>query len=53
LGIIERVDADRGARNNAFQLTKSGKELRRVLEALGRWTYANIRDLHPEIVSID
>ena len=53
LGIIERVDADRSARNNAFQLTKSGKELRKVLEALGRWTYANIRDLHPKIVSID
>ena len=53
LGIIERVDADRSARNNAFQLTKSGKELRKVLEALARWTYANIRDLHPDIVSID
>jgi DNA-binding HxlR family transcriptional regulator len=53
LGIIERVDADRSARNNAFQLTQSGKGLRKVLEALGRWTYANIRDLHPGIVSID
>ncbi|MEI6295860.1 MAG: helix-turn-helix domain-containing protein [Actinomycetes bacterium] len=53
LGIIERVDADRSARNNAFQLTKSGKELRKVLEALGRWSYANMRELHPEMVSID
>jgi len=53
LGIIERVDADRSARNNAFRLTKSGKELRKVLEALGRWSYTNMRDLHPKIVSID
>ena len=47
LGIIERVDAERSARNNAFQLTKSGRDLRKVLEALGRWSYANMRDLHP------
>ena len=52
-GIIERVDADRSARNNAFQLTKSGKELRKVLEALGRWSYANMQELHPAIVNID
>jgi len=53
LEIIERVDAERSARNNAYQLTKSGKELRKVLEDLGRWSYANMRKLHPDIVSID
>jgi len=53
LGVIERVDADRAARNNAYQLTKSGKELRKVLEALGRWSHANLKELHPAIVSID
>jgi len=53
LGIIERVAADRSARNNAYELTKAGLELRKVLEALGRWSYENMRESHPEIVSID
>ena len=53
LGIIQRVDANRGPRNNAFQLTKRGKDLRKVLEALARWSYSNMREFHPEIVSID
>lgn len=52
LGIVERVDPDRSARNNSYQLTKRGKELRKVLEALGKWTYSNFKDLHPEIVSL-
>lgn len=53
LGIIERVNSDRSARNNAFQLTESGKELRQVLEALGRWSFYHMREIHPKIVSID
>jgi hypothetical protein len=32
---------------------RSGKELRKVLEVLGRWSHANLKVLHPAIVSID
>ena len=53
LGIIERVDADRAARNNAYRLTKSGKELRQVLETIGRWADRNIREFHPNLVSFE
>jgi len=53
LGVIERVDADRVARNNAFQLTKSGKELRKVLEELGSWSHTNLKELHPTMVGME
>ena len=53
LGVIERVDADRVARNNAFRLTKSGKELRKVLEELGRWSHTNLKEMHPTIVGME
>lgn len=53
LGVIERVDEDRAARNIAFQLTKSGKKLRKVLEALGGWSHANLKELHPTMVGMD
>lgn len=53
LGIIERVDADGPARNNAYRLTQSGKELRKVLEALGRWSDKNLKELHPGQISFD
>ena len=53
LGIIERLDVDRPARNNAYRLTKSGKELWRVIDALGRWSYTNLRESHPDILSVD
>lgn len=53
LGVIERVDADRAARNNAFQLTKGGKKLRKVLEELGRWSHTNLKEMHPTMVGMD
>ncbi len=53
LGVIERVDADRVARKNAFQLTKSGKELRKVLEELGSWSHTNLKELHPTMVGME
>ncbi len=53
LGVIERVDADRVAWNNAFQLTKSGKELRKVLEELGSWSHTNLKELHPTMVGME
>jgi DNA-binding HxlR family transcriptional regulator len=52
LGVIERVDVNRTARNNAFRLTKSGKELRKVLEALGKWSHANLKEFHSEMVGM-
>jgi len=51
-GLIEHVDADRAARNNAYRLTASGLALRPVLEELGRWSQTHLRSLHPDIVDI-
>jgi len=52
LHLIEHVDPSRGARNNAYQLTESGKALRPVLEELGRWSHQYLHDRHPEMVSL-
>ena len=52
LGIIAHVALDRPARNNAYRLTTSGLELRPILEAVARWSQKNLRELHPEIVTI-
>jgi DNA-binding HxlR family transcriptional regulator len=51
-GIIERTDPDGVARNNAYRLTPSGRALRPVLEALGRWSQDHLKAMHPEIVDI-
>ena len=52
LGIIERIDPDAAARNNAYRLTKSGKALRPVLMALGKWSQVHLKTLHSDIVDI-
>ena len=52
LGLIEHVDPDRAARNNAYRLTSSGLALRPVLEELGRWSQTHLKALHPDIVDI-
>jgi DNA-binding HxlR family transcriptional regulator len=52
LGIIERSEPKRSARNNAYRLTPSGEALRPVLEALGRWSQTNLKALHPTIVTL-
>ena len=52
LGIIERVNPDGAARNNAYRLTKAGKSLRPVLESLARWSQNHLKELHPEMVDI-
>jgi len=52
LGLVEHVDADRGARNNAYRLTSSGRDLRPVLEELGRWSQVHLKSRHPDIVDI-
>ena len=40
------------ARNNAYRLTESGKELRPVLEALGKWSQTHLKTYHSDIVDI-
>ena len=50
--LIERVNPDASARNNAFQLTESGKALRPVLESLGKWAQNHLQKFHSGIVKI-
>ena len=51
-GLIEHVDPDAAARNNAYRLTPSGLALRPVLEELGRWSHTYLKPLHPDIADI-
>lgn len=53
MNLIERVDPNGAARNNAFQLTPSGAALRPTLKALGKWSQKYLKSFHPEIVSLD
>ena len=53
LKLIERVQPEKSARNNAFKLTKSGASLRPVLEGLGKWAHKNLKTFHGDMVSID
>ncbi|MEI6814795.1 MAG: helix-turn-helix domain-containing protein [bacterium] len=53
VGIIERTNPNAAARNNAYRLTESGKELRPVLEALGRWSQVHLKTFHTDIVGLD
>jgi len=53
MNLIERIDPNGAARNNAFQLTPSGAALRPTLEALGNWSQKYLKSFHPEIVSLD
>ncbi|MEI6402896.1 MAG: helix-turn-helix domain-containing protein [Actinomycetota bacterium] len=50
LGIIERTDPDRAARNNAYRLTPSGAALRPVLEELGKWSQSYLKQFHADMV---
>ena len=52
IGIIEHVDANRTARNNAYRLTPSGLALRPVLEELGKWSQIYLKEMHPEILKV-
>ena len=51
-GLIEHVDPDRAARNNAYRLTDAGLALQPVLEQLARWSQAHLTSVHPSIVTI-
>ena len=50
MGIVERINPDGTARNNAYQLTPSGAALRPVLEAVGTWAQTFLKPFHPDMV---
>ena len=52
VGIIERTNRDAAARNNAYRLTKSGRALRPVLVALGKWSQVHLKNFHSDIVHV-
>ena len=52
LKLIERIEPDAAARNNAFRLTASGAALQPVLEGLGRWSHTHLKAFHAGILKI-
>lgn len=53
LKLIQRVKLQASQRNNAFQLTESGAELRPILMALGIWAQVHLKNFHAEILEIN
>ena len=53
LKLIQRVKLQASQRNNAFQLTESGAELRPILMALGIWAQVHLKNFHTEIFEIN
>ena len=53
LKLIQRVKPQASQRNNAFQLTESGAELRLILRALGIWAQVHLKNFHTEILEIN
>jgi len=53
LKLIQRVNPEASQRNNAFQLTKSGAELRPILIALGGWAQVHLKHFHADILGIN
>ena len=52
LNLVERINPDANARNNAYKLTKGGAALRPVLEGLGRWAQTHLKEFHSDMVKI-
>jgi len=52
LRLIERIEPEAAARNNAFRLTESGAALQPVLEGLGRWSHRHLKAFHAGILQI-
>ena len=53
LKLIERVKPEGSHRNNAFQLTASGAELRPILMALGGWAQVHLKYFHANILGVN
>jgi len=51
-GIIERVNPEGPSRNNAYQLTASGQDLRPVVEGVGRWSTAHLKQHNPAMFDL-
>lgn len=49
--LIERVNPEKSARNNAYKLTESGAALRPVLESLAAWASTHLQEFHSTIVT--
>ncbi len=47
--LIERVEPDRPARGNAFQLTARGEALRPTLTEFFRWSRQHLADFHDDM----
>ena len=47
--LIERVDPDRAARGNAYQLTKRGAALKPTLVELFKWAQTHLAEVHPTL----
>jgi DNA-binding HxlR family transcriptional regulator len=52
LKLVQRVNLEGASRNNAYQLTNAGADLRPVLEALGKWSGLHLCDFHSDIVKM-
>ncbi|MEI8294803.1 MAG: helix-turn-helix domain-containing protein [bacterium] len=52
LKMIERENPQNSARNNAYKLTESGAALRPVLEGLGQWAQAHLKEFHDGTLSM-
>ena len=50
--LIERIDPNASARNNAFTLTASGAALRPIIESLADWSHTHLKHFHDGITSI-
>lgn len=52
LRLIERINPQATARNNAFRLTESGEALRPVVEVLAKWAQTHLKEFHTEIIDV-
>jgi DNA-binding HxlR family transcriptional regulator len=52
LKLIERTHPEAPSRNNAYQLTQSGAELRPVLEAMGKWASSHLANHHTAMLKL-
>jgi DNA-binding HxlR family transcriptional regulator len=50
LKLIERTNPEGAARNNAYQVTKSGAALRPVLNGVAKWAKVHLKDFHGDMV---
>jgi len=52
LNLIERTKPQASSRNNAFQVTNRGAQLKPVIQALGHWASRNLTDFHSDMLKM-